>query len=145
MTVRSILGIMACIAAVGLSAVLVGSTPSRAEHLTIATKNPNEVRVRGYARFDMNCVAEEAPEIYLDVPPQSGFVCVRTSRVTVRKLYGGKAECLGRSISGIEVIYLPQRTFTGIDTIRYTVKFAAKVTVEADISVQSDQETPKRP
>ncbi len=144
MNIRSILGMIVPAAAVGLSTMLMGSTPSRAEHLTMATKSPNEVRIRGYARFDMNCAAKEAPEVYLDVPPMSGFVCVRTSSVTVRKLYGGAAGCLGRTMSGIELMYLPRRTFTGIDTIRYTVKFpTATVTVEADINVQSDQETTK--
>lgn len=144
MTLRSIVMVATAATAVSLSTVLIASTPARAEHLTMTTKSPNEVKIRGYARFDNNCAAKETPEIYLDVPPQNGFVCVRASRVTVRTIYAGTAECVGRSISGVDLIYLPRRTFSGVDAIRYTVKFAAvTVTVEADIRVQSDQASPE--
>jgi hypothetical protein len=140
MTLRSTVVVATAATAVSLSAVLMASTPARAEHLTMTTKSPNEVKIRGYARFDSNCAANEAPEIYLDVPPQNGFVCVRASRVTVRRIYAGTAGCVGRSMSGLDVIYLPRRTFSGVEAIRYTVKFpTVTVTIDADIKVQSDQ------
>ena len=126
---------------VSLCMVLMESTLAHAEHLTTVTKSHNEVTIRGYARWNKNCDAIEPPQIYLDVPPRNGFVCARTSRVTVRTVCEGNAEyCVGRSMPGIDLIYLPRSRFTVVDVVRYTVKFkAVSLSVDADINVPSDQ------
>jgi hypothetical protein len=43
---------------------------------------------------------------------------------------------------GINLVYLPRPGFTGVDVIRYTVKFTViSQTIDVDITVQSDQAT----
>jgi hypothetical protein len=114
-----------------------------ADHLTRVTKSGNEVKIRGYVRWNQNCDALENRQIYLVVPPENGVVCIRTSIVTVQRIYEGEhTYCVGQRMRGVDVIYVPRPGFTGIDVIRYTVKFnAVRLTVDADISVKSDQVT----
>jgi hypothetical protein len=128
---------------VGLGTVLMGSTLAHAEHLTRVTKSYNEVTIGGFARWNNSCDPLESPQIYLDVPPKNGVVCMRTSKGTVGTVREGKAgHCAGRPMRGINLIYLPQSRFTGVDAVRYTVKFTAiSQTIDVDISVQSDQAT----
>jgi hypothetical protein len=47
-----------------------------------------------------------------------------------------------QKVLGIELVYLPQSKFTGVDRIRYTVKFKdATHAVDAEIGVTSDKVT----
>jgi hypothetical protein len=144
MTIKSVTtSVVAAATVVGLCMVLLEPTLAHAEHLTRVTKSHNEVIIRGYARWNSNCDAIEPPQISVDVPPQSGIVCARPSKGTVRTVREGKADhCVGRKIVGIELVYLPRPKFTGVDTIRYTVKFKDVThTVDAKISVKSDKVT----
>jgi hypothetical protein len=127
----------------GLCIVLVGSTLVHAEHLTRTTKSYNEVKIGGYARWNTSCDPIESPQIYLDVPPKNGVVCARTSTGTAGTVREGNAgHCAGRPMRGINVIYLPRSGFTGVDVVRYTVKFTViSQTIDVDISVRSDQAT----
>jgi hypothetical protein len=126
---------------VGLCMVLLGSTLAHAEHVTRVTKRYSEVTIGGYARWNNNCDPIDFPQIYLDVPPKNGVVCARTSKGTAGLVREGKAaHCAGRPMRGINLIYLPRSGFTGVDVIRYTVKFTViSQTIDVDISVQSDQ------
>src|SRR5262245_65242385 len=123
---------------------LIGSAPARADHLTRATKHQSEVTIRGYARWNNNCEAEEPPQIHLDAAPQNGFVCVRPNNGIVQIVREGKANhCVGRRIPGVSLVYLPRGRFTGVDAIKYTVKFqTVNVTVDADITVGSERTIP---
>ncbi len=125
--------------AMGLLVLALGSAPARAEHLTLTTSH-TEVTIRGYARWDKNCTAAEPPQVYLDVAPSDGTVCVRTDTGTVRRVREGKANhCVGRRMGGISVVYQPRRGFAGADVLRYTVKFkAVSATFDVDIRVQPD-------
>ena len=97
--------------------------------------------IGGWARWNNDCEPKESPEIFLDVPPTNGIVCARTSIVTVRTVREGKAvHCVGRSMSGINLVYLPRSGFFGVDVVRYTVKFSVvKQAFDVDIRVASDQ------
>jgi hypothetical protein len=145
MIIKSILGARVAVTKtiVGLSMVMMGSTLAAAEHLTKATKSYNEVTIGGYARWNNNCDPIESPQIYLDVPPKNGVVCARTSTGTAGTVREGKAgHCAGRPMRGIKLIYLSRSGFTGVDVVKYTVKFAViSQTIDVDISVQSDQAT----
>jgi hypothetical protein len=119
---------------------------AQTQHLTRFAINPKEVEIQGYARFNESCDVLELPQIYLDVPPENGVVCSRPSKVTVRVIVEREGKnCLGRSIRGIHLIYIPRPRFTGVEVIRYTVKFdVVRLTVDADIRVargKSDQVT----
>jgi len=143
MTIKSILATTfpAVTTVVGLCIVLMASTHAHAELLKRVTKNHGEVNIGGYARFNNNCDATESPEVYLDVAPTNGLVCARMSTVTVRIIHEGKADnCVGRSIRGIRIVYLPRPEFSGVEVVRYTVKFnKIKQTMDVDIDVASDQ------
>jgi hypothetical protein len=143
MTIKSILAATRPLAAMvaGLCMVLMAPTHASAEHLTRATKGHSEATIGGYARWNNNCDPIESPEIFLDVPPANGFLCVRTSTGTVRVVREGKAgHCAGRPIRGINLIYIPRSGFSGVDVIRYTVKFnVVKQTFDVDIGVQSNE------
>ena len=143
MTIKSILAttVPAVTTVVGLCIVLLASTHAHAEHLKRVIKNHSEVTIGGYARFNNNCDATESPEVYLDVAPTNGLVCARTSTVSVRVIREGKADnCVGRSIRGIHLVYLPRPGFSGVEVVRYTVKFnKIKQTMDVDIGVSSDQ------
>ena len=47
---------------------------------------------------------------------------------------------MGQKVLGIELVYLPRSKFTGVDRIRYTVKFVTHA-VDAEIGVMSDKVT----
>jgi hypothetical protein len=143
MTINSIFTATVAIAATTFSVCMIPmqSALADAEHVTKVAKSNNEATIRGYARWDHDCNAEDPPQVYLHVAPKDGVVCARASTVTVKTIREGTAlHCLGRSIPGINVVYLPRFGFSGADAIRYTVKFkAVSLTVDADIQVQSDQ------
>ncbi len=145
MIIKSILAatVAAATTVVGLCMVLMGSTLAHAEHLTRVTKSYNEVTIGGFARWNNSCDPIESPQVYLDVPPKNGVVCARTSNGTAGTVREGKAgHCAGRPMRGVNLIYLPRSGFTGVDVVRYTVKFTAiSQTIDVDISVQSDQAT----
>jgi hypothetical protein len=142
MTIKSILAttVRAATTVVGFCMVLTASAHAQAEHFTRTIKNHTEVAIGGYVRWNNDCEPKESPEVILDVAPTNGIVCARTSIVTVRTVREGKAvHCVGRSIRGINVIYLPRSGFTGVDVIRYTVKFnVVKQAFDVDIRVASD-------
>jgi hypothetical protein len=145
MIIKSILAgtVAAATPVVGLCIALMGSTFAHAEHLIRVTKSYNEVTVGGYARWNNSCDPIESPQIYLDVPPKNGVVCARTSKGTAGTVREGNAgHCSGRPMRGINLVYLPRPGFTGVDVIRYTVKFTViSQTIDVDITVQSDQAT----
>jgi hypothetical protein len=143
MIIKSILTAMLApaIGVAGVCIALTGSTPALAEHLTKVTKSYNEVLIGGYARWNNNCDPIESPQLYLEVPPKNGLVCARTSKGTAGLVREGKAEhCAGRPMRGVNLIYLPRPGFTGVDVVRYTVKFTViSQTIDVDISVRSDR------
>jgi hypothetical protein len=143
MIIKSILTakVAPAIAVASVCIALIGSTLAHAEHLTKVTKTFNEVIIGGYARWNNNCDPIESPQLYLDVPPKNGFVCARTSKGTAGLVREGKADhCAGRPMRGVNLIYLPRPGFTGVDVVRYTVKFTViSQTIDVDISVKSDQ------
>ena len=115
---------------------LQGEGTVHAEPLTASTKSGSEVKLRGYARWNNDCEPIDAPEIYVEVAPKNGTICARVSRGTIRIVREGKAKCAGRSIRGIDVVYLPRPNFSGADITRYTVLFnKVRLTIDADIRV----------
>jgi hypothetical protein len=143
-TIKSVTGpVVAATTLVGVCALLLEPTLAQAEQLTMVTKPYKEVIIRGYARWNSNCDAIQPPQISLDVPPQNGFVCARPTKGTVRIVREGKAgHCVGQKVLGIELVYLPRSKFTGVDRIRYTVKFKDVThAVDAEIGITSDKVT----
>ena len=127
------------LAAMLAAAVVLFADVASAESVVAATKSGTEVRLRGYARWNKDCESIDPPEIYVELPPKNGFICARVSKDIVRIIREGKAQCVGRSIRGISVIYSPRPNFDGTDNARYTVSFnEVRLTVEAEIRVDNN-------
>src|SRR5437868_417539 len=89
-------------------------------HLNKTAKVNNELPVAYFFKIlTDNCESGEPPEIDLNVPPIGGTVCRRSGMVTARNIWSGrKQHCIGTSVRGVRVIYVPFRSFTGPDSMQ---------------------------
>ena len=112
--------------ALGLAVFSLAAAASAADYqLKKTAKAHKELVVRGYFDLkDSTCESGERPvQIDLNIPPKGGIVCMRSGMVRVERIWSGKHQnCIGKRISGVLVIYIPFRRFTGLDTMLYTVK-----------------------
>ena len=72
-----------------------------------------------------NCETTDFPEIDLDIPPKGGTVCMRSGMKPVSHIWNGNGRtdhCIGTRVRGIWVIYIPFGSFTGLDSMQFTVK-----------------------
>ncbi len=132
--------------ALALAFFSLAATASAADYkLKKTTKAHKELVVYGY--FNLKgvsiCESGRPVEIDLNIPPKGGIVCMRPSMVRVEYTWSGKSQnCIGKRISGVRVIYMPFGSFTGFDTLQYTVRGgSATKTYEAEISVEADEAT----
>ena len=130
--------------------ILAAAIANAAEVRTIKrmVKGHKEVVVQGHVSFHDDCAFRALPEIHLDEAPKGGTVCMRQATVRVEFTWQTKHQhCLGRRISGVQVIYAPYANFAGNDAVRYVVKrvdlvtgaVEATRTFEVDIRVESSQ------
>ena len=109
------------------------------QKLKRTAKSPKELAVQGHVSIDDTCEARDLPEIDLDIPPKGGTVCMRPGMVRLATPWSGRTlHCIGKRISGVFVIYLPFGSFTGLDTMRFTVGREAR-TYEFEIKVEAGQ------
>ena len=109
------------------------------QKLRKTAKAPKELAVQGLVNIDDACESKELPEIELDSPPKGGTLCMRSGMVRLASTWSGRNQhCIGKRVSGVFVIYLPFGNFTGLDTMRYTVKVEPPQmrTYEAEIRVE---------
>ena len=115
--------------------------------LTKTAKAHKELRVQGHANFNGNICESRGPlpEIELNIPPKSGTVCMRPGMVRVQNIWAGppNQHCIGTKVSGVFVIYISFGSFTGLDTMQYTVKGvqSATRTYEVEIRVEASEAT----
>jgi hypothetical protein len=130
--------------AVGLAVFSLVAEASATEYqLKRIAKTHKELMVRGY--FDLKdskdsaCESTDRPvEIDLNSPPKGGIVCKRSGMVNVESIWSGKQQhCIGRKISGVFVIYIPFRRFSGLDTMLYTVRMQQTRTFRVEINVEA--------
>jgi hypothetical protein len=91
-----------------------------------------------------NCETTDFPEIDLNVPPKGGTVCMRSGMKPVSHIWNGNGRtehCIGTRVRGTWVIYIPFGSFTGLDSMQFTVKIRPPRTYEAKISVEAGEET----
>ena len=89
-----------------------------------------------------NCESGAPPEIDLNIPPKGGASCVRSGMVLVRNIWTGRNQhCIGTRVRGVWVIYIPFGSFTGLDSMQFTVKMGPPWTrtYEAKISVEAGE------
>jgi hypothetical protein len=111
------------------------------QHLTKTTEAAKAVSILGYSRSNQSCEGIEPPALYLDKPPDHGTICFRPGNIKLSEaIVGGLTHCLGRTIRGVSVIYLPRWGYIGPDDVRYTVVFPqARQSVYVDLTVLSSQ------
>jgi hypothetical protein len=102
---------------------------------------------RGYfAGISDTCENKKLPEIDLNIPPAGGTVCMRPGMTRLHNVWSGGAQhCIGKMMFGAVVIYIPFRSFTGVDTMQYTVRAGVQPsqskTYEVEITVEAGQAT----
>jgi hypothetical protein len=84
----------------------------------------HSVVIREHAGWDMMCDPIAHPVLYLNASPLHGRVCARISDVTIRSMYvGTQAQCIGRVVRGVQLVYRPDAGFAGDDRLRYAAQY----------------------
>ena len=131
--------------ALGLAVLGLAAAASAADYqLKNTVKAHKELVVRGYFNVEgSSCESTGVVEIDLNIPPKGGIVCMRSGIVRVENIWSGKYQnCIGKRISGVNVIYIPFRRFIGLDTMLYTVTTRGQQssmtrTYEVEINVEA--------
>ena len=132
-----------------LAAFSLVASASAAEifNLNKTAKIGRELTVSGYFRdLRENCETKELPEIDLTIPPKGGTVCLRLVMTPVKNIWNGKNQhCIGKSVQGVWVIYLPSGNFRGLERLQFTAKVGQAPsltrTYEANITVGPSEQT----
>jgi hypothetical protein len=113
---------------IGLSLVvmILGLAQAEAEdlHLTKRVPSGQELVIYGHAGWNnTDCSPKEISEVHLEKAPEYGAVCARVANVTVRQIFrGDRNRCLGRTVRGVQVVYVAQSSYAGPDDFRYVVR-----------------------
>ena len=117
--------------------------PARAdeEQLVKAGAANRPLLIREHAAWNMDCRAVPYPTVRLERPPRHGAVCARTADITIRTMYAGtEAQCIGRVVQGLRLIYFPRPGFTGRDRLQYSVQYpSVRRSVSVSVSVGAGQ------
>ena len=97
------------------------------------------VLIHEHAGWNGNCEAIAHPALYLFRSPRHGKVCARAQKIKITSMYAGtESQCIGRTVSGVQLVYRPDDAFSGDDVIQYAAQYpsvlraiSVKVTVEA--------------
>ena len=112
------------------------------ERLARTAKMDREITIHSYARANQSCEGIDPPPLYLDKPAEHGSVCFRVS-TTIRlqdAIVGNLTHCIGRTIRGVTVVYIPRAGYVGLDEVGYTVVFPqARHRVFVDLTVVPGQ------
>ena len=88
-----------------------------------------------HARWNELCRALDAPLVILERASLHGSICVRHDLVTsIQTRSGRAANCIGRRLNGVLIVYRPKPGFSGTDTLRYGLEFPEGV-VSREISI----------
>ena len=114
-------------------------SPARAgeEQLAKAGAANHPLLIREHAAWNMDCQAVPYPAVRLEQPPRYGTVCARAADITIRTMYAGtEAQCIGRTVQGLRLIYVPRPGFTGSDRLQYSVQYpSARRSVSVTVNV----------
>jgi len=124
------------------------ASASAAEIYKLKTKTAKAGKELAVAWFfkelRVNCESGALPEIDLNIPPKGGVVCIRSGMRDVRNIWSGQNQhCIGTRVRGVFVIYIPFGSFTGLDSMQFTVKVGQPWTrtYDAKISVEAGEAT----
>ena len=88
------------------------------------------------------CESRKLPEIDLNVPPAGGTVCARPGIGLLHNVWDGtRQHCIGKKMFGALVIYRSFASFTGLDTMQYTIRGTPSRTYEVEIAEEAGPPT----
>jgi len=122
------------------------ATVARAQEERLTTSGPADrpISVREHAGWNRDCEAVAPPRMILDEAPRHGTVCARTEIIKIQSMYvGTQAQCIGREVSGVRLVYLPRPGYAGTDVIRYAVQYPS-VRRAVSVSVTVTEGGPNR-
>jgi hypothetical protein len=129
---------------VGLASVIAGSVLGLAhdawaqdEQLSIAGQADRSIVIREHAGWNRGCEAIAHPALYLSEPPSHGSVCARIEDIKISSMYvGTESQCVGHLVRGVRLIYRPDATYAGDDSLRYAAQYPSVLrTIQVQIAV----------
>jgi hypothetical protein len=97
-------------------------------HLTPDVPSDRSVLIREHAGWNEDCRAIAHPPLYLVSPPQHGKICARAQEIRITSIYAGtESQCIGRLVSGVKLIYQPDNSYSGGDTMVYAVQYPSRL------------------
>jgi len=100
-----------------------------------STRAGHEVLIRGFAEFDSTCRLKRVQTIAIAVAPVGGSVETRPGDVVIGPNWVGAGDCQGKTLRGVNVVYVPAPGFTGTDRFALDVGYSAGHTVRAEVEV----------
>lgn len=122
---------MAC-AASAVGAAYAAEPPIALKRETDAGK---EVLVRGFAEFDASCSLIRVQTIKVVTSPQHGSVETRPGPVAIGPNWVGGGNCVGTTLQGVNVFYVPAPGFSGSDAFALDVRYSKRRIVRAEVAV----------
>ena len=129
---RRSIAVVALVVAAGLGVAAAQAPPLVVKR---STRAGHEVLVRGFAEFDASCKLKRVQTITVAVPPTGGSVETRPGDVVIGPNWVGAADCQGKTLRGVNVVYVPAPGFTGADRFSLDVGYSAGQTVRAEVEV----------
>jgi len=94
-------------------------------HFDVTTDAGRAVAVYTHTKYDEACHQSGIPRIEIISKPEHGKATGNQRRILITtKLIG--PDCIGHTMSGLEVTYVPQKGFHGTDTFSYEVNYGNK-------------------
>jgi hypothetical protein len=122
------------VASAGLAAAATAAEPLLVKRQTVAGK---EVLVRGFAEFDSQCRLVRVQTIGVATPPRSGTVETRPGPVVIGPNWVGGGNCVGTTLQGVNVYYVPAAGFTGSDRFSLDVGYTRRnLRAEVEVTVR---------
>ena len=94
-----------------------------------------EVLVRGFAEFDASCSLVRVQTVAVVVPPHDGRVETRPGPVVIGPNWVGGGSCVGTTLQGLNVFYVPAPGFSGRDAFSLDVGYSKRRVVRAEVAV----------
>jgi hypothetical protein len=94
-----------------------------------------EVLVRGFAEFDASCSLVRVQTVTVVVPPHGGRVESRPGPVVIGPNWVGGGNCVGTTLQGVNVFYVPAPGFSGSDAFSLDVGYSKRRIVRAEVAV----------
>ena len=113
--------IAAMTAALSLSPI--PSTTAMAATFRVSTASGRPVVVSNEASWDRACSSTGDPVYSFTQPPAHGTISNQPKGKIIQTCDAGGCECKGHRITGLAVIYTPERGFHGVDQFSYSSTF----------------------